>query len=147
MSRYNILLILLMLFQVRGKAQGNLDAFLKDLNNKDCQIGFRTLPYSASTLTGSDSAGDTVKMLKPHGLVMSLDVDSLAALYPRDLLVRKLVPLLLDTTRDFYANAILYALFEREMPPLNTRANWVKTTRKEDLAYWNNYVKKKRNGP
>ena len=72
---------------------------------------------------------------------MSLDVDSLMALYPRDLLVIKLVPLLEDSNKDFYANAILYALFERLMPPLNTRANWIKTTAKKDKEYWQNYVR------
>ena len=141
-NKYYIILIFLLLLQTRAVSQSGLDSLLKRIDNKDAQIGFFTRISSAGDIIKTDNPAPQIK---PHGQVMSLDVDSLAALYPRDLIVSKLVPLLEDTNKDFYANAILYALFERLMPPLNTRENWLKTTAKKDIEYWQNYIRKKNN--
>jgi hypothetical protein len=141
MNKYHIIPIFLLLLQTGAFSQSGLDSLLKRIDNKDAQIGFVTRAFSAAEIIKTNNPAPLVK---PHGQVMSLDVDSLAALYSRHLLVSKLVPLLEDTSKDFYANAILYALFERAMPPLNTRANWLKTTAKKDIEYWQKYIRKKK---
>jgi hypothetical protein len=130
----------------KGQSQSSLDSLFESLNNKALYVGW--------IIRGVDI---TVKKEKPVGdssfeqrlfIVSSLDQDiqQLAAKYSKGIVIEKLIPLLQDTTRDFYANALLYDLFEnRKLGKLlfMKREEWINTGRKIcDNQHWQEYAQK-----
>jgi hypothetical protein len=82
--------------------------------------------------------------------VTSTNVTELKAKYPQPALVRGLVSLLDDTTRDWYANLLLYQLSGRPNEGAlgtQSRERWVlpiqkdstATFRDQDIAMWKKY--------
>ena len=74
------------------------------------------------------------------------DIQELAKKYSKKIVIEKLIPLLQDTTKDFYANALLCDLLEnRKLGRLlfMKREEWINNGRKTcDTQYWQEYAQK-----
>ena len=123
-------------------AQTNIDTFLNTLHNKDVR----------SRLELVEHRGDSGKF---YGSVVewwltSIDLSKVRKAYPKYVMIEKLVGLLDDPERDWYADILLYDL--TLVPALNliscdTREKWLEiekngnSTYKElDKAFWNHYL-------
>jgi len=68
-------------------------------------------------------------------------VDSAVAIFNKDTLVRRLLGLLYNDGKDWYANVLLYQLTGRDALKLEgmKRNAWEKEYKKTDLDYWEAY--------
>jgi hypothetical protein len=130
---------------LNAQPRSDLDSILASLHNNDL--------YVAPVLRGVDlfpqtGAARNISSCpqRPQFIVSSLNVDirELADKYPAKTVVQKLIGLLEDSTRDFYANALLYDLLDnRNLVKLlfMKREEWINTGRKTtDTQYWQLYI-------
>lgn len=62
-------------------------------------------------------------------------------------LINRLAPMLADTTKDWYANVLLYQLMERDASSLfvvENRNEWIERSKEDDLNFWKSYLDKQR---
>lgn len=76
-------------------------------------------------------------------VVESINVDSLAKLFGRRELIFGLIKSLKNKNRDWYSNAILYAMAKPiagvKFLFIKSREEWTKSERKKDIAYWKGF--------
>jgi hypothetical protein len=127
---------------------GDLDKILNTLRNRDLRfVLVKVSPPAAQTY---DSVRHVFYVSMFQLRVTSTNVTELKAKYPQPALVRGLVSLLDDTTRDWYANLLLYQLSGRPNEGAlgtQSRERWVlpiqkdstATFRDQDIAMWKKY--------
>lgn len=122
------------------EAQVRLNKVLKNLHNEDAQ--YMDARFGALRFIDSNK----VEVPEDRILVRSMDVNKLLKSAKRETVIRRLVGLLSDTTRDWYANLLLYDITHRDaiyyFGTPETRDSWVKSIRNKDIQYWNEYVRK-----
>jgi hypothetical protein len=126
---------------------GDLDSFLSTLRNKD--LRFKTVVLSPSP-PAYDSVRHVFNVSQLQLRITSINVGALKAKYATPTLIRRLVSLLDDSTRDWYANLLLYQL--SGLPNLGalgiqSRDIWLSPVQKDspttyrdrDIAMWRKY--------
>jgi hypothetical protein len=142
MQLRSILLLLLFLSGVRGNTQPavSLDTVLASLKNSEL--------YVAPVIRGVSIVPRTegqVKEYYPSFVVGSLaqDIRTLAEIYTKKLLAKKLYLLLNDPGKDLYANALLYDLLDnRNLGKLfgMKRKVWINSGKQQcDMEFWRSY--------
>lgn len=146
MKSLTVIIFILSAIICKGQSLDRLDSLLNSLNNADLYTS--PIIYNPWEPKKMGINKDSARINKRLFIVSSLDQDiqQLAEKYPKKILVEKLVPLLQDTTRDFYANALLYDLLEnRKLGKLlfMKREEWVSNGRKIfDTQHWQEYAQK-----
>jgi hypothetical protein len=126
---------------VSAQPRPNLDSILVSLNNNDLYVG-----AVIGGICFFPQKQPNPYPPRPMFIVSSLDVDirELAKKYSTKTVSEKLIALLDDSTRDFYANALLYDLLEnRKLGKLlfMKREEWIYTGKKPtDIQYWKQYI-------
>ena len=124
-----------------------IDSFLHTLNNKNAKTSLAlVLPDESRDSNGRYKLQFDRLVL----LLTSINVFQLEKIYPKDLLIKKLVPLLDDPDRDWYANLLLYNItqvYTFNMVSVTNREKWVMpekgsnlTFKSQDMAMWRRYL-------
>jgi hypothetical protein len=127
-------------------SQTKLDSLLNSLKNSELYVAPILYNPWEPRKPGNDK--DSARINKRLFIVSSLDVDiqEIATIYGRKVVIEKLYGLLSDPTRDLYASALLYDLVENRNlgQYINvTREKWISNGKKtKDIAHWNEYVAK-----
>jgi hypothetical protein len=118
--------------------QNGLDKFINSLSNDS--LRFEVMKVGTAEL----KKGNTIALPKTLVAVQSVDVNRLVAKYKKKLLVKRLFSVLGDTSKDWYANVLLYAITERDATPLvaiEGREDWLNSNKSKDIEYWSTYLK------
>lgn len=127
-----------------GIAQNNIDSFLNTLHNKDVKS---VLMWVAPPKL-FDSATGAIYIHTFEQIVTSIDESQIRLKYPKYLMVQKLVQLLDDPERDWYADLLLYNLTTKEFIGCDSRESWLTsikhntnlTFRQIDMNKWRKYL-------
>ena len=147
MKSLTVFIFILSGITCKGQSQNGLDSLLATLDNKDLYVA----PIIRGVYIGirnEKSAQTTICSDRRSFIVSSLDEDiqQLSEKYSKKILTEKLIALLQDTARDFYANALLYDLLEnKKLGKLFSmkREEWVNNGRRtSDTQYWKEYAQK-----
>lgn len=142
-----LLIAIVFLWANTSFSQDNLDSIINSLNNKDVYVApvIRGV-YIASP--GSKINRDSAKLNLSFFTVSSLDesIDRLAGKFTSQILAQRLYSLLRDSTRDFYANVLLYELFDNRFLGnffgMN-RKQWIESGRRSrDEQKWDQYMER-----
>lgn len=134
-------------------AQSNIDSFLLTLHNKD--VRFAIAIVEPKQWFDSATGKFNHSTLQPQ--VWSVNLYWISENFPKYLLVQKLVKLLDDTARDWYANLLLFSLTGAQIPvnstgfrffKIDTREKWLQrssenteiTYKEMDAVMWRNYL-------
>ena len=93
---------------------------------------------------GLDSTGQKITMGKT---IVVITIDSTLHDKIENLPYKKIMKLLLCKKTDWATNLLLYAFYERDAITISTeddRNTWVKFDKKNDIQYWNSFLRKKR---
>jgi len=140
---YWSILLFILLAAVRTNAQEDaFGNFLKELNNKNATT---TLALVAPQKT-FDSTDHKINIHTVERRLTSVNVYTLEKTYSRKMMIKRLLPLLNDPDRDWYANLLLYALTGRSTLPIvniDNRDKWIapvkgstRSRKDEDVAMW-----------
>lgn len=131
LTRFFLSLFVLFFWQF-SFGQKKLNNFIKSLDNKNLQYDLivRSPQISRNTLSVSKYVVD----------IKSIDLKSLIKKFNQQKLRMALVNCLNDSSRDWYANMLLYAITERDamiFTVIENRDDWIKNGNKgKDLKYW-----------
>jgi hypothetical protein len=129
-------------------AQNNIDSFLVGLHNKD--VRFKII----MTQTFFDSSGH-IHPFEFRRILTSLNVSDVKNAYPKYLLIQRLVQLLDDSDKDWYADILLTSLTgvqtlnqKDNLMRIDTREKWLEpafensnmTHKYLDIRFWQNYL-------
>ncbi len=124
--------------------QSNIDSFLQSLHNNDVRSKLSSVGPSKTYDSGRIYIHTTERLLT------SVDVSHIKESFPRKELIEKLVTLLKDTTRDWYADLLLYNLTREpslNILACNTREQWLKINpqtnrphQQYDVDFWQKYA-------
>ncbi len=131
-------------------SQTNIDSIFKNITNKNLYVS----PLFGGPIITKDSNSGKIPRVEPRSkprmfMVSTFDGDikELAILYSEKQISLCLYQLLSDTTRDLFANALLYDLLDNIKPGkliLINREKWIESgKRKEDLIYWKDFLQEK----
>jgi hypothetical protein len=144
MRKALLIILLLTGFGLNAQPPSALDSILASLHNNDLYVAVVLRGVSLSPQKeGSRNMNPCPP--RPLFIVSSIDVDirELANKYSTQTVTQKLIGLLDDPARDFYANALLYDLLEnRKLSKLYSmeREEWISTGRKStDTQYWRQF--------
>jgi hypothetical protein len=126
-------------------AQGNIDSFANTLNNAEATSA---LAWVAPTKI-YDSSTRKIYAHSLERVVTSTNLLKIQKTYPKYLMIGKLVQLLDDSNRDWYANLLLYSLTNKSSSNIigcSSRGDWLKiktntkyTYKQIDLEIWHKY--------
>lgn len=129
-------MVLFLPFEMAG--QTAIKDLVKSLSND--KLVFEVAKVGASRVTAN-----TIELPKNFVVIKSYDVDALLAKVTKIKLIKSLIPMLTDTTKDWYANVLLYQITGRDATLLiviENREAWVTRNRKKDIEYWNSYFER-----
>lgn len=130
------LLTLFILFTNQVWGQKSIDNIVKKLSNKE--LKYEIIKVGVTTLKNNK-----LNLPRMQVNIESLDIESLQEQVNHRKLMKKLISSLSDTTRDWYANLLLYAITKKDATSLlgiETRVNWINSlTKKNDVLYWEKY--------
>ncbi len=132
----------------KNVAQDNMDNFLKTLHNKDVSLTIE--------LVAPEKAFDKNGKFQPsviERILTSVNVNLLQNTCPKYLLIQKLIKLLDDPEKDWYANLLLYnltgklpSISSENILRINTRIAWLRpmadggyTCKSSDVKMWKKY--------
>jgi hypothetical protein len=138
--------VAMMSINIVSAQSGDLDGILNTLNNKDLRIEL----VKVSPSQPYDSVRHVFYVSMFQLRVTSIDVKALKAKYPLPALIRGISSLLDDTTRDWYANLLLYQLSGKPNAGamgIQSREKWLlpvqkgssTTFRGQDIEMWKKY--------
>jgi hypothetical protein len=135
------LLCLLLISCNYSFGQSELDKFITGLSND-------SLRYEIVKIgTANLKKNNMIVLPKTVVVVNSVNIKSLGKKYNKPLLVKRLISVLGDTNKDWYANVLLYALTEKDATSLlviDGRDDWLRINKSKDIEYWNFYLKNRR---
>jgi hypothetical protein len=132
MEKYLGTFVLLLVYNI-GFGQADINKVVRHLDNNNLKFELRiTSPEKSSAIT------IPAKII----FVKSTNVQKLIKRYGEKKLVEALVPCMNDTTKDWYASMLLYAITQKEasiMIGIENRDDWIKYQKKNDLSLWAQY--------
>lgn len=142
-----IAIALFFVCSVPAYTQRSLQSLTSSLDNKDVYVApiIRGVRITASPTVQSK---DSVRVPSRNFVVSSLDEDirDVANLFSKAVVSNTLYLLLQDSTRDFYANLLLYDLLDNTRLCnffAMTREQWIESGRKSlDIKKWSSYMSK-----
>lgn len=146
-----LLILSIISLSVKAPAQRSLDSILHSLNNKDVYVS--VIIYGSHLGPGridSTINRDSARANKWFFIVTSFDQDiiEVAKTFNRKIVIERLFTLMQDTTRDFYANVLLYELldnrkFGKFLFDWETRKHWIESGAKlKDQIKWQEFISK-----
>lgn|SRR5690606_4645249 len=140
MKMINIILApfisILFIMPLESLGQKKINKLINSISNE--KLKFEVAKVGTSQMIDSG----VVSLPKNLVFVKSLSLQSLSD-RDKQRLVSRLIPMLNDNTKDWYANVLLYQLTEREASSLiiiENRDEWVAKHKDEDLKYWHCYL-------
>lgn len=141
------IMILLAVCGLTAYSQRSLELIASSLDNKDVYVApiIRGVRIIAQPPVQTK---DSIRISPRYFVVSSLDEDirDVASMFSTDVVSNTLYLLLQDSTRDFYANALLYDLLDNKLL-CNffgmTREEWIESGRQRiDRKKWDEYIGK-----
>ncbi len=130
--------------------QTKLNKFLNTINNNDIDIGWISFPsVFLGKVLPKKPKDDTLVKRKYYTVTSFIDslggIDFLVKKYTKQVVAKQLVGLLNDTTKDFYAHALLCEIFDqKKLGNLyfmeRKTEEWVQSMKKDDIKYWHSLV-------
>lgn len=117
-------------------SQNKLNNFIANMAND--KLVFEVAKVGISRLIDSNR----IELPKILVFVKSSDVEGLLKTVKKNKVVKRLIPLLNDSTKDWYANVLLYQITDRDASALlviENRNDWIKRNRENDIEYWHAY--------
>ena len=146
-----LLALSLLLLCTTTYSQSLPDSIFNAIDNKGVEIGI-ILPRGVCLTCGNRIKKinqDSIRQNRRYAIVTSFapyDIFELAKKYSKEIIARRLYLLLADTSKDLYANVLLYDLLNNKKllhfffnPDKET---WISSgRRKEDVALWDSTIK------
>lgn len=131
---------ILFIFPLELSGQKKINRIINDISNDKLQFEVAKI--------GTTRFVDSVVVTTPKYLafVDSVNFESLAN-RDKNKLINRLVPMLTDSTKDWYANVLLYQLTQKDASSLivvENRNEWIEKSKDNDLNYWKSYFDKQR---
>lgn len=131
---------ILFIFPLELSGQKKINRIINDISNDKLQFEVAKI--------GTTRFVDSVVVTTPKYLafVDSVNFESLAN-RDKNKLINRLVPMLTDSTKDWYTNVLLYQLTQKDASSLivvENRNEWIEKSKDDDLNYWKSYFDKQR---
>jgi hypothetical protein len=119
--------------------QKEADEFISKISNDKLQFEIAKV--------GTTQLLDSNRIVLPRDLVMvtSLDVNKMVAEFGQKKVIELLLPLLQDSSKDWYANVLLYDITKRDATPLivvDNRPSWINNNHDLDITFWRDHYGK-----
>ena len=141
---YKSLLFISIIIGKSVSAQRNVDSFVNTLHNTNAK--------SAVAWVAPKRRPDSTKIYGSsiERILTNVHIGEIKRVYPKYVLIRKLVECLNDSERDWYADLLLYSLTDSSslnIIPCSTRDQWLKvphdmnvTHKAIDVEMWHKYL-------
>ncbi|MBX3257698.1 MAG: hypothetical protein KF862_26455 [Chitinophagaceae bacterium] len=136
-TKVSLISIMLFLLTIDSQSQIKPSSFVRKISNND--LDFIISKVGVTTLDNNK-----LQLPKMQIFIKSCNVDRLKKRYQKKELVESLTNVLSDSTKDWYANVLLYAITQKDATPLlgiGSRTEWINSTGKyNDSVYWRHYI-------